>query len=175
LSHPEQVTDEELDPAKAALARARATSRSAPASTNSKQAKSNQSSPSRNSGNNSDFGRDPVLLGAALDGVVADHGWGRPTSIAAVTGRWAEIVGPEIADHVVIEGFDAEAASLVLRTDSTAWATQMRLLVPTVLARLADEVGSGVVTAISINGPTQPSWIKGRRTAPGRGPRDTYG
>jgi len=169
MSHSEAVSGDELDPAKSALARARATSRSAPSPKSSKPA------PSGNSAPRSDFGRDPVLLGAAVDGVVADHGWARPTSIAAVTERWAEIVGSEVADHVVIEGFDAQAASLVLRTDSTAWATQMRMLLPTVLARLADEVGSGVVTTISINGPTQPSWVKGKRTAPGRGPRDTYG
>ena len=57
----------------------------------------------------------------------------------------------------------------------TAWATQMRLLLSTVLARIETEVGAGVVTEIVVRGPGGPSWRKGPLSAGGRGPRDTYG
>jgi predicted nucleic acid-binding Zn ribbon protein len=63
-----------------------------------------------------------------------------------------------------------------VRTDSTAWATQLRLLAPTVVRRLNEELGHGTVTAIDVQGPHGPSWKKGRLTSrDGRGPRDTYG
>ena len=64
----------------------------------------------------------------------------------------------------------------MVRTDSTAWATQLRLLAPTVVRRLNEELGAGTVTALDVQGPLGPSWKKGRRsTRDGRGPRDTYG
>ena len=62
------------------------------------------------------------------------------------------------------------------RTDSTAWATQLTLLAPTVVRRLNEELGDGTVTLIEVTGPHLPTWSKGRRrTRDSRGPRDTYG
>ncbi len=88
-------------------------------------------------------------------------------------GRWAQIVGEEIAAHVSPETF--EGGTLTVRADSTAWATQVRLLAPTLLRRLAEELGEGVVERVAVGGPAGPSWRKGLRRVPGRGPRDTYG
>ncbi len=63
-----------------------------------------------------------------------------------------------------------------MQTDSTAWATQMRLLAPTVVRRLNEELGDGTVRVIDVRGPNVPIWKRGRRsTRDGRGPRDTYG
>ena len=42
---------------------------------------------------------------------------------------------------------------LVVRTDSTAWATQLRLLAPSVVRRLNEDLGHGTVTVIDILGP----------------------
>ena len=64
----------------------------------------------------------------------------------------------------------------MVRTDSTAWATQLRLLAPTVVRRLNEELGHGTVALIEVAGPHLPSWKKGPRSVrDGRGPRDTYG
>ena len=118
-------------------------------------------------------GRDPQLLGALVDRFIADSGWTQRSGVAQVLGRWDEIVGPEVAAHVVVQGF--EESTLVLRADSTAWATQMRLLSATVRRRLDEELGEGVVTEIRVLGPDAPSWRFGSRRVPGRGPRDTFG
>ena len=64
---------------------------------------------------------------------------------------------------------------LSVTAESTAWATQLRLIQSQVLAKIAAEVGDGVVTSLKITGPTAPSWRKGPRHISGRGPRDTYG
>jgi predicted nucleic acid-binding Zn ribbon protein len=64
---------------------------------------------------------------------------------------------------------------LVLQAESTAWATQLRLLAPTVVKRINQELGDGSVRRIRAQGPAGPSWRFGSRHVPGRGPRDTYG
>jgi predicted nucleic acid-binding Zn ribbon protein len=124
-------------------------------------------------------GRDPQMMGAAIAALISARGWQDEVSIAAVIGRWAEIVGPDVADHVVVESFTpgqgSEGADLVVRADSTAWATQMRLLLPALRRRLDEELGRGVISSVRILGPSAPSWRKGVFRVPGRGPRDTYG
>ena len=64
---------------------------------------------------------------------------------------------------------------LTVSAESTAWATQLRLVQSQLLAKIAAAVGDGVVTSLKIQGPVGPSWQKGRYSVRGRGPRDTYG
>ena len=71
-----------------------------------------------------------------------------------------------MADHCTPETFDD--GRLVVRTDSTAWATQLQLLAPTVVRRLNEELGHGTVTLIEVLGPHLPSWTKGRLFEPRR-------
>ena len=118
--------------------------------------------------------RDPQLLGSTLDRLVAERGWEAPVAVGGVIGRWATVVGPDVAAHCTPVSFDESV--LVVQASSTAWATQVRLLVPALLGRLAEEVGEGTVTKVVVHGPTAPSWRRGLRVAPGsQGPRDTYG
>jgi predicted nucleic acid-binding Zn ribbon protein len=118
--------------------------------------------------------RDPQLLDDVVSRLVDDHGWELDLRVHGVFGRWAELVGPEVAQHCTPESF--ADGKLVVRTDSTAWATQLRLLAPTVVRRLNEELGHGTVTVIDVLGPHLPTWKKGPRSArDGRGPRDTYG
>jgi len=122
--------------------------------------------------------RDPQTLDVTLGRLVADHGWEVDLRVQGIFGRWAELVGEDVARHCHPESF-AQAqsgGSLIVRTDSTAWATQMRLLSPTVVRRLNQELGHGTVAMIEVRGPQAPSWKKGQRSVrDGRGPRDTYG
>ena len=118
-------------------------------------------------------GRDPVSVGATVERILTDRGWERPLSVAGVIGRWASVVGEQLADHCQPETF--EDGALVVRADSTAWAMQVRLLLPQLERRLEEEVGEGVVDSITVLGPAGPTWKKGSRSVQGRGPRDTYG
>jgi predicted nucleic acid-binding Zn ribbon protein len=118
--------------------------------------------------------RDPALVGSAVEKLVSDSGWDTDLAVHGVFGRWDQIVGQEVAAHCTPESF-ADGA-LTVRTDSTAWATQLRLLAPTVVRRLNEELGHGTVLRIDVAGPATPSWRRGMRTVRGgRGPRDTYG
>ena len=118
--------------------------------------------------------RDPQLLDSTLSRLVETHGWSVDLKVHGVFGRWPDLVGPEVAAHCTPESF--ADGKLVVRTDSTAWATQLRLLAPTVVKRLNEELGHGTVTLIDVVGPHLPTWKKGPRSVrDGRGPRDTYG
>jgi predicted nucleic acid-binding Zn ribbon protein len=118
--------------------------------------------------------RDPQTLDAALSRVVDDHGWQVDLKIASMFARWAELVGAEVGSHSHAESF--ADGKLVVRTDSTAWATQLKLLAPTLVRRLNEDLGHGTVVVIEVLGPHAPSWKHGLRSVrDGRGPRDTYG
>ena len=93
--------------------------------------------------------------------------------MAALASSWSDIVGPEVAEHVQIESI--ANGELVLVADSTAWATQVRLLADTLLAQVQQAAGPGNVRSVSVRGPSAPSWRAGPRVVKGRGPRDTYG
>lgn len=168
-SPPPEHHDDGLELARALT---RATARSTPAA-RTKQRRKDTPARGRVSGAHPDD-RDPQLLDATVSRLVDDHGWGLDLRVHGVFGRWEELVGAEVAAHCTPETF-AEGR-LVVRTDSTAWATQLRLLAPTVVRRLNEELGHGTVTVIDVQGPNLPSWTKGRRSVrDGRGPRDTYG
>ena len=88
-------------------------------------------------------------------------------------GRWPSVVGEQIAAHAAPTSL--HDGVLTVEAESTAWATQLRMVQSQLLAKIAAAVGDGVVTSLKIVGPAAPTWRKGRRTSPGRGPRDTYG
>lgn len=117
---------------------------------------------------------EPSSLADLLGEVVNDQGWDERLAAQRVFTDWAGIVGPEVAQHSEVIAFDD--GEVEVRTDSTAWATQLRLLAPRIVAKLNELMGDGSVLRIVVRGPQAPSWKKGPRSIRGaRGPRDTYG
>jgi predicted nucleic acid-binding Zn ribbon protein len=117
---------------------------------------------------------DPELLGAAIEGLLTERGWELAAAAGSVFGRWAEIVGADLAGHTTPESLrDGE---LVIAADSTAWATQLRLLAAQLVRRLNAELGDGAVLRVKVRGPVAPARKPGEwRVRGSRGPRDTYG
>ncbi len=121
-------------------------------------------------------GRDPMALGAAVNRLITERGWEAPAAVGGVMTRWPQIVGEDVAKHCVPEKYDEDEHVLVVRCDSTAWATNLRLLAPTLVARLNEDLGHGTVRLIKVNGPSGGSRRYGPLRAPGStGPGDTYG
>ena len=104
---------------------------------------------------------------------IDDAGWSREVSLHHLLGGWPSLVGEVNASHSTPESFSDGV--LTVRAESTAWATSLREIAPQLVARLNDQLGQGSITRVVVLGPTAPSWKKGRRSVPGRGPRDTYG
>jgi predicted nucleic acid-binding Zn ribbon protein len=116
---------------------------------------------------------DPQPLHTAIDALIGDQGWRMAAAVGSVFGRWDQIVGADLAAHTRPDGLTE--GELVVIADSTAWATQVRLLAATLIRRLNSELGDGTVTRVKVRGPEQPRRAGEWRVRGGRGPRDTYG
>jgi predicted nucleic acid-binding Zn ribbon protein len=179
---PQESVDNVADPVKSALANARRMLRGRPGPKrrpHRDQQRDQQRDPSRPGGEGGyssphPDGVDPQPLGSVLSRYSEDRGWERPLAEARVLADWAGIVGADVAAHCTPTSLrDGE---LRIAAQSTAWATQLRLLGATMLARIVAELGPDVVTRLVVTGPVGPSWKHGRLSVPGsRGPRDTYG
>lgn len=117
--------------------------------------------------------RDPQTLGAATRDLAKTRGWSGRVAQGTVFGQWRTVVGEQIAAHATPTSLRDGVLSVT--AESTAWATQLRMVQAQLLAKIAAAVGDGVVTSLKIQGPVAPSWRKGRYHIAGRGPRDTYG
>lgn len=117
--------------------------------------------------------RDPQPLGRLARDLAKKRGWSAQVAEGTVLGNWTSVVGHQIADHAVPTALNDGVLSVA--AESTAWATQLRMIQAQLLAKIAAAVGNGVVTSLKITGPAAPSWRKGPRHIAGRGPRDTYG
>lgn len=117
--------------------------------------------------------RDPQLFSSLAGSLVRSRGWSAKVAEGVVFGRWAGVVGEDVAAHAT--PLSLREGVLHIQAESTAWATQLRMLQSQILAKITAAVGPGVVTSLRIAGPAAPSWRKGDRHIKGRGPRDTYG
>jgi predicted nucleic acid-binding Zn ribbon protein len=120
---------------------------------------------------------DPEPLNAAIGGLIASRGWREAAAVGSVFGRWAEIVGSDLAAHTRPDTL--EGGELTVTADSTAWATQVRLLAAHLVRRLNAELGDGTVQRVRVRGPAGAAGPARRpgewRVRGSRGPRDTYG
>jgi predicted nucleic acid-binding Zn ribbon protein len=115
----------------------------------------------------------PQSFGDSIAELLGDRGWEAEITVASVMTNWDETVGPELAAHCIPRSL--ESGLLTIEAESTAWATQIRLLQRQLLERVTVVAGEGVVRRLVVQGPTGPSWQHGRLRVRGRGPRDTYG
>lgn len=166
------------DAARAVLSRMRASARSAPAEPAQRASRRVATGRARRtsagfSGPGPDA-RDPQTLGTAWESLVTGSGWRAALSGASLHALWPQIVGQANAEHAEPESFDPESGVLVVRTSSTAWGEQLRLMLPVLRSAIDTRMGPGLVRDIRILGPTPPR-TRGRLRVRGRGPRDTYG
>ncbi|MUL75942.1 DUF721 family protein [Mycobacterium sp. CBMA226] len=117
--------------------------------------------------------RDPQLLGSATMDLARSRGWSGRMAEGSVFGQWSTVVGDQIAEHA--SPTSLREGILTVTAESTAWATQLRMVQSQILAKIAAAVGDGVVTTLKIVGPSGPTWQTGPRNFGARGPRDTFG
>ena len=120
-----------------------------------------------------DSGRDPIKASASIEQLFGEFNWTSQLAQATLFTEWNKVVGEDSAEASYPEDLKNEVLSV--RCRSTAWATQLRLLAPQILEKINQQHPDVLVSEIRFIGPTAPSWKKGSRSVPGRGPRDTYG
>ncbi|MBY8889117.1 DciA family protein [Streptomyces sp. PTM05] len=92
----------------------------------------------------------PQLIGQLICEMIESRGW---ASADPLTAWWRTAVDHVIAEHAEPTAFDPVAGNLVVRADSIAWATQLRLLAPQLVERLTTPPGGSSVRTITIYGP----------------------
>lgn len=118
-------------------------------------------------------GRDPSALAAVLDILSDDLGWSPFLLESEIMTSWPQIVGAEVA--MKTKPMAINDGVLTVSCESTAWATQLRLMSSNILTRLLEEFPESKISQLIFLGPNAPSWKRGQRSVPGQGPRDTYG
>jgi predicted nucleic acid-binding Zn ribbon protein len=89
---------------------------------------------------------EPQRLQSSLDRVARRFGARSAGGMAAVFDRWTEIVGEAAAAHAT--PVRLAGSTLHVQVDHAAWASQLAHLQTTVIGRLDDVAGPGVVTAV---------------------------
>ena len=118
-------------------------------------------------------GREPRGIGDVMQNLTAEMGWDSPLARAELLSSWPRIVGAETAAHA--EPIGIEEGLLTVRCDSTSWAVELKRMGATITTRIIELHPAAGVESVRFLGPDAPSWKRGPRAIPGRGPRDTYG
>ncbi|MFB7031532.1 MULTISPECIES: DciA family protein [unclassified Streptomyces] len=101
-------------------------------------------------------GRAPVGLAGAFQSLLADRGWDVPAAGGSILDRWPDIaaaVAPRLAAHTTAVAFDAETGQLDLMPDSPAYATQLRLMTPRIIAAANEMSAAAAVRTVRVRQP----------------------
>lgn len=79
-------------------------------------------------------GNEPVPLSRGLERVLKSLRGGDRRTTATVFGRWAELVGEPVCNHV--RPLKLDSGILIVEVDDPAWATQLKFLESDLLKRL---------------------------------------
>ena len=118
-------------------------------------------------------GREPRGIADVLATVTTEMGWSSPLAQSELMTAWPDMVGEELAAHS--DPVSIDDGTLTVQCDSTAWATQLRLMRGTVTTTIVQRYPDAGIQSVRFLAPNAPSWKRGPRSVPGRGPRDTYG
>jgi predicted nucleic acid-binding Zn ribbon protein len=119
--------------------------------------------------------REPDSFSDLVRREIRRNGWSRNFAVGTLRDHWPTIVGEDVSRHAHVVMYKEKERQLHIECDSTAWATNLRLMQSVILQTIAKKVGPDVVAELRIYGPRAPSWRAGRLHVKGRGPRDTYG
>ncbi len=117
---------------------------------------------------------DPTLISNVLNDLIAQRDWNSGLAEGTLFATWPQVVGPEISEHTTpLSRLDGR---LLVQCSSTAWATQLNLVGPSLLERIRSCAPGALVESLDFIGPQAPSWKRGLRSISiGGGARDTYG
>ena len=117
---------------------------------------------------------DPQSLSSVLSELVTTRDWRQGIAEGSLFTEWVSVVGADIGSHST--PISLVGGVLTVQASSSAWATQLTLMAPSLLKTISNSAPGALVEEILVLPPGAPSWKKGIRTIRNsRGPRDTYG
>jgi predicted nucleic acid-binding Zn ribbon protein len=93
-------------------------------------------------------GEEPRHLASSLDDVARAIGAPPAEALSVVFSRWEELVGAAVAAHC--RPVSLVRSTLVVSVDHPAWATQVKYLGSTLLARITETVGHEVASRLEV-------------------------
>ncbi len=90
----------------------------------------------------------PTPIGDSVDAFLRRRGWSERLRAATAWHRWADMVGEDLAQHC--EPVRLAGGTLVVRTESQVWATQLRYVLPQLRAKVEDVLGPGTVRDVRL-------------------------
>ncbi|MFE6460033.1 DciA family protein [Streptomyces cinereoruber] len=128
-------------------------------------------------------GRAPVGLAGAFQSLLADRGWNVPAAGGSILDRWPDIaatIAPRLAAHTTAVAFDPATGQLDLMPDSPAYATQLRLMTPRIIAAANEQASAAAVRTVRVRQPgalpatPAPAPATGKTAAESAGPVKTH-
>ncbi|MFD3665801.1 DciA family protein [Streptomyces sp. NPDC058659] len=98
-------------------------------------------------------GREPTGFAAVLQGLMADRAWDVPAAGGSILDQWPDIaaaLSPKLATHVKAVAFHSETGQLDLCPDSSAYATQLRLISSRIVTAANDAAGTQAVRTVRV-------------------------
>jgi predicted nucleic acid-binding Zn ribbon protein len=91
---------------------------------------------------------DPVPVRDALGTLGRELGLPEPDALGGLTEHWAEVVGPEVADHARLRS--VRDGVLTIAVDGAPWATELRYQEDTICRRVAEVTGADLVRSVRV-------------------------
>ena len=91
---------------------------------------------------------EPRSIRASLDRVARSLGGPDAGALSGLFGRWADIVGPQLAAHA--RPLSLSSGVLVVGVTEPGWATQLVYLESELLGRFREALGEGVVDRVEV-------------------------
>jgi predicted nucleic acid-binding Zn ribbon protein len=103
-------------------------------------------------------GRNPKRAGSSITDMLKSFAWDTQLAEADLFNGWSEIVGTSNAEHSTPESLNR--GLLTVRCESTAWATQLRLMQSQILERINETYPQLEIASLKFIGPDAPTWKK---------------
>lgn len=97
-------------------------------------------------------GRDPNAFFGVLENFASTNRWNKQLSIAKLRSSWGSVVGTNIAQHCEISQIVNDV--LIIRAQSTVWATQLSYLLPQLKKKINQNLSDIEIKEIKVIGPT---------------------
>lgn len=97
-------------------------------------------------------GRDPKSFCGILKNFASTSNWNSQLSIAKLRSSWHKVVGESIAKHCEIS--QVVNGVLIVRAQSTVWATQLSYLIPQLKEKINNNLENIEIKEIKVIGPT---------------------
>lgn len=96
-------------------------------------------------------GRDPAELGNVMSTIAGNGIWSTNLKLAQLRNHWDQVVGAGIAAHSAVADFSDGV--LIIRAESTVWATQLTYLIPQLTDTIRGNLKGLTINEIRVTGP----------------------